>query len=248
MKLIFIRHGDPDYINDSLTEKGRKEAEFLADRVSKMKIDRIYASPLGRAKATMQACLDRMDKDGIEYPAPVTLEWLKEFHPLITRPDKPDKGSICWDWMPEDWTEKEEFYDFDKWTENPVFKEAGADIALKNVYTEFEKLLTQLGYVRYKNYFKAENPNNDTIVFFCHFGLEAVLLSYLLHIPTMLLWHGFIAVPTSVTTVCTEERREGKAYFRVSSFGDISHLYAGNEPPSFSGRFCECFANADERH
>ena len=26
MKIRFIRHGDPDYGNDTLTEKGRKEA------------------------------------------------------------------------------------------------------------------------------------------------------------------------------------------------------------------------------
>ena len=32
MKLLFIRHGDPDYTIDSLTEKGWKEAEFLSER------------------------------------------------------------------------------------------------------------------------------------------------------------------------------------------------------------------------
>ena len=31
MKLIFIRHGDPDYDNDCVTEKGKKEVEYLAD-------------------------------------------------------------------------------------------------------------------------------------------------------------------------------------------------------------------------
>ena len=248
MKLIIIRHGDPDYINDSLTEKGKREAELLADRVSRMKIDRIYVSPLGRAQATMQACLNKMDTEGIKYPKPVTLDWLMEFATRIKRPDRPEQGSICWDWMPEDWTALDELYDFDKWTEYQVFKDAGTEDELKRIFTEFEKLLNELGYIRYERYFKAEKPNNDTIVFFCHFGLECVLLSYLLHIPTMLLWQGFIAAPTSVTTVCTEERREGKAYFRVTSFGDISHLYIGNEPPAFSGRVCECFSNTDERH
>ena len=248
MKLVIIRHGDPDYVNDSLTEKGRREAELLADRVSKMKIDRIYVSPLGRARATMQACLDKMDKEGIKHPTPITYDWLMEFPTRIKRPDKPDMESICWDWMPDDWTAVDEFYDFDKWTDHPVFKEADVEAEVKKVYEGFEKLLAELGYVRNGRYFKAEKPNNDTIVFFCHFGLESVLLSYLLHIPVMPFWHGFIAAPTSVTTVYTEERREGKAYFRVSSFGDISHLYIGNEPPAFSGRFCECYTNTDERH
>ena len=44
MKLIFIRHGDPDYKNDSLTEKGMIEAELLSERVInwKDKITHIY--------------------------------------------------------------------------------------------------------------------------------------------------------------------------------------------------------------
>ena len=38
MKLIIIRHGDPDYSIDSLTEKGWKEAEYLADRIAKLDV------------------------------------------------------------------------------------------------------------------------------------------------------------------------------------------------------------------
>lgn len=36
MKIIFIRHAEPDYTIDSLTEKGRREAELLSERASKM--------------------------------------------------------------------------------------------------------------------------------------------------------------------------------------------------------------------
>ena len=76
-------------------------------------------------------------------------------------------------------------------------------------------------------------------VFFCHFGLECVLLSHLLNVSPMVLWHGTAAAPTSVTTLNTEERREGIAYWRMASFGDISHLYVANQEPSFSCRFRE---------
>ena len=34
MRIIFVRHGDPDYANDTLTEKGWREAALLAERVS----------------------------------------------------------------------------------------------------------------------------------------------------------------------------------------------------------------------
>lgn len=56
------------------------------------------------------------------------------------------------------------------------------------------------------------------------------------------------APPSSVTTLYTEERREGIASFRMQSFGDLSHLYAGDEPASFAARFCETYDNMEERH
>ena len=34
MKLLFVRHGDPDYEHDSLTDKGVREADLLAPRLA----------------------------------------------------------------------------------------------------------------------------------------------------------------------------------------------------------------------
>ena len=52
MKILLIRHGDPDYEKDSLTEKGWHEAELLAQRMAELEIQSFYVSPLGRAKDT----------------------------------------------------------------------------------------------------------------------------------------------------------------------------------------------------
>lgn len=52
MKLIFIRHGEPNYEIDSLTEKGWREAELLSKRTVKWNVTDFYCSPLGRAKDT----------------------------------------------------------------------------------------------------------------------------------------------------------------------------------------------------
>jgi len=75
------------------------------------------------------------------------------------------------------------------------------------------------------------------------FGVGCVLLGHLLHISPVLLWHGACAAPTSVTTVVTEERRPGIAHFRMSAYGDTSHLYIAGQEPAFSARFCETYAN-----
>ena len=52
MKLIFVRHGDPDYALDSLTEKGWREAEILAEQISNYDVDDFSCTPLGRARET----------------------------------------------------------------------------------------------------------------------------------------------------------------------------------------------------
>jgi len=41
MILYIIRHGDPDYANDTLTEYGWRQAEALGERMAKEKLDLI---------------------------------------------------------------------------------------------------------------------------------------------------------------------------------------------------------------
>ncbi len=241
MKLIIVRHGDPNYELDALTEIGKKEAALAAEKLSKMEIDHFYVSPLGRAQETASYTLNKMKREA------VTLDWLQEFQGRCRRPDANGEVICSWDWLPEDWTVYPEFYNINTWLQNPIMKDSNVPEMYQMVCDNFDKLLADHGYVREENYYRVENANHDTIVLFCHFGLECILLSRLLNISPMLLWHGFCAAPTSMTTIYTEERREGKAYFRVQSFGDNSHLYVGSQEPSFSARFCETF-NDETRH
>ncbi|MCR5655127.1 MAG: histidine phosphatase family protein [Lachnospiraceae bacterium] len=242
MQLLLIRHGEPDYVKDSLTPKGFIEADLLAERISKLSVDAFYVSPLGRAKDTAAPTLKKMGRTAEE------CEFLREFAPRIIRPDKPEQESVTWDWMPKDWTVKERFYDPVDWVKEPPFPDANVPKEVEWIHTEFDKLLEKHGYKRNGLLYEAVRPNNDRIVFFCHFALSCVLIGHLLHVSPMILWHGLCAAPTSVSVINTEERTEGIASFRMASYGDISHLYAGNEPASFAARFCSCYANSDERH
>lgn len=242
MRILIIRHADPDYEHDSLTPKGWKEAEFLSERISRMNITDFYVSPLGRAKDTASLTLQKMNRTAIECP------WLREFAPTIQRPDVPDRRSISWDWLPQDWTKEESFYRRDLWYTQENMKEGKVKEEYDWVTTSFDQLLASHGYVRHGENYHAEKANHDTLAFFCHFGLECVLLSHLMNVSPMVLWHHTCAAPTSVTTIYTEERREGTALFRVASFGDISHLYANGEEPAFAARFCETYDNENERH
>ena len=238
MKILIIRHADPDYALDSLTEQGRVEAELLSRQLIKRNIKAFYVSPLGRARETARYTLEKIGASAY------FCDWLREFSPRIDKPNAPQ--SICWDWLPADWTTDERFYNKDEWYKNE---------SMTGVYEEYlrvadglDRVLAEHGYRRDGNLYRAESANEDTIAFFCHFGLECVLLSHLLGISPMPLWHGFCAAPSSVTTLVSEERKKGIAYFRTGTFGDVSHLYMGGEEPSFSARFCETFDNREQRH
>jgi len=243
MRLLLIRHGDPDYENDSLTPKGFKEAGLLSERLLKEKIDYAYVSTMGRAMKTAEPTLKAK---GLEA---TYCDWLREFQVKIKRPDRGgDYAPICWDWLPADWSKYEGFYRYDEWYNHPVMEEAGVKSCHEFVCSEFDKMLLKHGYEHDGHVFRVNKENNDTIALFCHYGVGCVLIGHLLGISPMTLWHGFAAPPTSVTTIITEERREGTASFRVWGYGDISHLYVADEKPSVSARFCEMYKNADERH
>lgn len=242
MRILIVRHGDPDYDNDTLTEKGWREAELLAQRLAKEKIDYIYSSPLGRAKNT---CLCTAKKLGREREV-VVKDWLREFTHDVVLPTG-ETQDISWDILPEVWVENENLYGYKSWKSEPFYVNSRIDQEYDKVIAGLDALVEAHGYKREGNSYRVERRNRDTIVLFCHFGLEAVLLSRLCNVSPVSIWHNFVALPTSVTTLYTEERREGKAVFRCTGFGDIGHLYAGGEAPSFSARFCETFG-ADERH
>jgi probable phosphoglycerate mutase len=241
MKLIIIRHGDPDYSIDSLTEKGWREADLLSKRIAALKVIDFYVSPLGRAKDTASVTLNKIQREAKVLP------WLREFEAPIIDEHTGEKR-IPWDWLPEEWTKVEEYYDRNLWHKQEVMQEGHVYEEACRVYAGLDELLKEHGYERDGRIYRVVKANTDTVVLFCHFGVECVMLAHLLGISPMILWHSFCAAPTSVTTLITEERREGKASFRMSAFGDISHLYAGGEEPAFAARFCETYDNINERH
>ena len=242
MRIFIIRHGDPDYENDCLTEKGKREASLLAQKLQNEKIDYLYSSPLGRAKQTCEAYAKLV---GREKEIQVK-DWLKEFDHPVTFPGGRKHG-IAWDMLPSEWTNERALYDFDGWYHHECYKDSGLKEKYLQVIGELDTLIASHGYKREGQLYTTEKGNRDTIAIFCHYGLEGVLLSRLCDISPISLWHHFVALPTSVTTLYTEERREGKAVFRCTGFGDTGHLYKGQEPLSFSARFCETYDSVEER-
>lgn len=239
MEILIVRHCEPDYARDSLTEKGVREAELLAERLSQTKTDYIYASPMGRAQKTASYTLKKTGQ------TMETLPWLHEFEGSVKT--GLFKRDCCWDRKPSYWTKIPDYYTYEKWHKVPLMKKNKVWNKYKEVCDGLDELLLRHGYRHDGNIFRVEKENHDVIVLFCHFGVEAVILSHLFGTSPMPLWHNFRALPSSVTRVVTEEREKGIAAFTCLQYGDLSHLYKGNEEPSFTARFCECYSD-DTRH
>ncbi len=266
MRLIFIRHGDPDYANDNLTEKGRREVALLTERVCKWEnITQFYSSPFGRAIATGEPSLKRLGRKAI------VCDWLQEFHYRTAYPqnmaDKnlAGKEAMCWDLMPEFFTSDPAFFDKDKWADSDFMQAGKIKEYYKMVCDGIDEILAEYGYKRNeKNFYDVENPvpnhnwcqpiekyhlksvkddypEEKTLVFFCHLGVMFTIISHLVGLSPMQLWQGFYVAPTSITILNSEERLSGQAFFRVERLGDTNHLTNGGEPISSSGYFSEVF-------
>lgn len=239
MEILIVRHCEPDYAKDSLTEKGVREARLLAERLSKTKTDYIYVSPMGRAQKTASYTLKKTGQSA------KTLQWLHEFDGTVR--EGLFRKTCCWDRLPSYWTKIPEYYTYEDWHKVPLMKKNKVWKKYKAVCDGLDELLLSHGYRHEGKIFRVEKENHDVIVLFCHFGVEAVILSHLFGTSPMIFWHNFSALPSSVTRVVTQEREKGTAIFNCLQYGDLSHLYEGNEEPSFIVRFCECYSD-DTRH
>ena len=256
MRLLFIRHGYPDYVNDTLTAKGHREAALLAERAADLELGDCYVSPLGRAQATASYSMKKLGLTA------ATLEWLREFPARIDLNEFPRLRSaypnareengryeprIVWDVAPSYWAEHSECMEALEWRTCGICRSSDAVEVYDLVTAEFDRFLAERGYIRDGRCYRVEKESKETLTFFCHFGITCVFLAHLWGLSPFLLWHSLALAPTSVTEVVTEERQQGIACFRGLKIGDVSHLVLGKEPVSASARFCEVYSDED-RH
>lgn len=252
MHLIFIRHGDPDYKNDSLTEKGKKEAQLLAERIAKWNVTDFYVSPFGRAQETLKPALHKLGREA------QTMDWLHEFDYRVTNPKTKVQHS-SWDWLPQEYFAEKKAFDRFSWDKISYMKYGEVGKYYKGVCNSFDSLLSQYDYNRqdfdtaiynclpHTNYDDTgidahllqfqEDADEKNIVFVCHLGSMFALISHLIGCSPMQLWQGCFVAPTSVTVLGAEERIGGEVVFRIQQLGDVSHLTAAGEKASASGFF-----------
>ena len=177
MRILLIRHGDPDYEHDTLTEKGRREAELLAKRASCLRWEVVISLPWqGDGYGT--ACLKATGKDA------EVLEWLREFPAQLDLNKDPELSRAypgakmadgkylirnVWDMAPGYWTEHEEYMDRREWRNSKVAECSDMEVVYDRVIREFDAFLAEHGYVRERNHYRVEKESTETVTFFLSF-------------------------------------------------------------------------------
>ncbi|MFW5976850.1 MAG: histidine phosphatase family protein, partial [Bacillota bacterium] len=178
MRIYFIRHADPDYENQTITENGHQEAEALAEKLKDLDINKIYCSPLSRAKHTMQYTAEALAiKPEIE-------EWLQEvYEPLKMK--ETDWGTLgAWDIPGEEIRKNRDLLTHKKWEHHPIYQEKAEDIkdTYHKIVKKSDELLKRHGYQRKKGRYKINKSSEDQIAVFAHGGLGLCWLAHLLEI------------------------------------------------------------------
>ncbi len=220
MKFYIIRHGDPDYANDCLTEIGKQQAEALVPRLLEYNFDQIFSSPQGRAKQTAKPLCDEL---GV---TPKIASWA---HEIYFQCNHPTKGSVFGTAAPEEIMRSEEVLSMgDKWHTHPFYEGTGAGEEVAGIHVAADMFFEKLGYKREGMRYKVVSPNEDSVALFCHGGLGTVLLGYILGIPEAICFSAFGLSQTGVTLVEFKNTESGYTASRCRFHNDTSHLYAKN--------------------
>lgn len=229
MILYIVRHGEPIYGPDTLTELGKKQALALVRRFEKTGLDRIFSSPMGRARETAQPTAETLG-------LPVKIEpWMREIWPELAPPLADGRRTFVID-MPADTFRSPENRDhYNDWYNMPALDTLEGKQVWARVNRYSDDFLRRLGYRRVQDgIYSAEKPSDERVAVFCHAGFGITWLAQLLGIPPHLVWSSFYMTHTGVTVVKFNENPSGLITPRCLCWSDMSHLFDTDLPYSYN--------------
>ena len=226
MRILIVRHGDPDYDNDCLTPLGRHQAAALSRLLAEKPIERICASPLGRARETAEYTAAALGKT-VEI-----LPFLREMNDVVIPSALRDDLAI-WHVPPRQALAA----DPNRYREESPFRESLLEVRLKELETGTASLLEAYGLRRIGAgyHYEADLSAAGDIAVFCHQGVGLTWIAYLLGISYLDMWRTCYISPTSYTTLLFEQSEASFGTFRMIGMGEIAHLARDGIEPHRTG-------------
>lgn len=224
MILYYVRHGDPIYTPDSLTELGIKQADALSKRFQLYGLDEIYSSTSIRAQMTAQPTCDLLHKEK------TLLDWTNENY-VFSEFTVEDEMEGC-SWIFQSKKYKALFNTSTvqkmgmKWYKDPIFKDLRVKSGMERVGQEADSFLAMLGFkhIRENGCYKVIQKNSKRIALFAHEAFGKAFLSHVLDIPYPIVSTRMQLGHSSVTVLYFDENQE-LVYPQILQWSNDSHLY-----------------------
>lgn len=229
MRLILIRHGEPDYANDCLTALGHRQAAATADRLAGEGISRIYTSPNGRARQTAGYTADQLQLPVQVLDYMHEISWGSESEDPMISEGHP--------WTLADRMIAEEDWSFEKenWRNHPFFVSNLTNDCLDKIAVGIDELMASHGFQREGNRYLCTAANKETIAIFAHGGSGACMLSHLLNLPFPYVCSVLPYGLTSVTILNIESQPGAHVFPRIELFNDMRHVHDMMSAPAPCG-------------
>ena len=193
MRLLLIRHGHPNYDLDCLTPLGHQQAEAMARRLEREKIDLMYASTCGRAVETAEHAASRFGLPVHLLPFMREVNW--GYHGQSNEPE-----AHPWNLVDQMILDGKTLTNSD-WRDVPPFQGNSvcdnADLIAEGV----DGWLETLGYTREGDYYRAGDSTAKTVALFSHGGSSNAALAHILNLPLPYVLQVFCADFTSITVL-----------------------------------------------
>lgn len=177
MRIVFVRHGEPNYEKDCLTPKGHLQAQAAAKRLREEGITRIYSSPMGRARQTAEKTAQELGIPDIQI-----LDFMHELSWGSADGEPTAFDGHPWDIADELMRRGEDLTSPD-WRMHAFYRNNRVVQGMDYVAEEIDKWIATLGYEREGLYYRCKRPNDEqlTVALFSHGGSSSAALAQIFH-------------------------------------------------------------------
>ena len=222
MRIVFVRHGHPNYRLDRLTERGHLHAEAAAERLKDEKIGKIYTSTCGRAVETAFHTADRI---GIPREEIVYCPFMREISWGSTDGTELYRNGHPWneadrmvlhgmDLSLPDWASREPF------CHNKVVANVRAVAERADIWLSF------LGYKREGKFYRVTGANDRTVAMFSHGGSSSAVLAHMLGIPFPAFCFSVCPDFTAISVIEMNGENGDLTFPRIEILNDSRHIGA----------------------
>ena len=221
MEIVIIRHAEPEWVKDGfsvdnppLTDRGRVQAEHLADVLAAENFDEVLVSPLVRTQQTAEPLLSRWGKEL------VIENWLEEIRNPVWHGTPEERAHAAW-------AAEKRKNSHDRWSGIDGGEAVNDFVERINIGTSL--FLEERGLVRSDNSLPVWDRKNDfnpehKVALVAHAGTGSIAICHMLGLPpTPWEWERLVIGHATINRVRSLELGDGVT-FGLTRLSDTEHL------------------------